>query len=299
MKNTRLLAIHNDKLFTDLNPPVKTKKRSLVYYIAAQHAILDSKILLYSSVSNILYLCKIVEELQVSPIKETHTKINRSVVYGNFTDKQFYTFKVLTQYKLKRKIKFPEEDKVYFLEKPIHNKLLAELIMSTDNPGIHNYLASNENSDTGVVPLKVKDAWGFLFYEKLVDGDYVFKFEPVNNVIDNYKLTQTEDGYKDFTYFIISHSLPKAIKIGRAENPTHRLKQIQAHNARDVEFEVILADGRLETYYHSKFDYLRINSNREWFEIDEDILEVIRNEKLKLEYIIGIFNKSEFKKSLF
>jgi len=297
VKNIKLLSVKDERVFFEINVAIKNKIEYLYYYYDNYlKTPLEGKILLYTHFNKTLHFCEVVGITPTSQ-KNNYTKINKRYIFGNYEDRTFYKFKVISQIILKKKIYFPQTDKLYFLEKPIHDRIYAELIsVTTGDIDIYNYISNDGNTDKGVIALKENNVWGFLYYERDDLGEYKFQFEEVDNYIYDKKLNPNNDGYKDFTYFIISHSLPKACKIGRAENPNHRLKQIQAHNSRDVEMQVILADGRLEAYYHNKFSHLRISSSREWFEVSEDLENVIEQEKSKIRYILSMYNKKKLKK---
>ena len=298
MKEIILQSVEDVKLFTDLNN-ISIKTLSHIIYRELPDYHYQKPLLIYTQDDRMLYFCMKEENVEVSPINANYTKIGRRKVFGDHTDKKFIKFKVLSKYKLKRKMQFPEFDKTYYLNKPIHEKLHAELILMTaDHLEIYSYVSNDDLIDEGCVAYKLKNKWGFLFYERLENGEYIFRFEPVNNWKDGKRLVQTEEGYKDFTYFIKSQALPKAYKIGRADNPDHRFKTIQAHNARDVVRDLLLADGRLETYYHNKFDHLRISDSREWFEMGDDLLEFITKESKVVNHIYKLFEKSLDKKEI-
>lgn len=298
MKQIVLQTVNDEKLFSDLNNITLKSTTSIIYYQLPEFNY-DQKFLVYTQDDKMLFLCEKLEDVPVIKLNDNYSKIGRRKVFGTYLDKTFYKFKVLSKIKLQRRIHFPESDKTYYLNKPIHERIHSELIMLTaDHLEINNYLSDEEAHDEGCIPYKINDKWGFLFYKLTDEGNYEFTFEMVNNVRGKKRLVQTDEGYKDFTYFIKSQALPKAYKIGRAENPDDRLKTIQAHNARDTVADLILADGRLESYFHNRFDHLRISDTREWFEIGDDLIEYILKESKKVDRIRSIFEKSSYKKEI-
>lgn len=299
MKEIVLQTIKDEKLFSDLNSPYIKTPKILTYYQLKDYNMMAGKLLIYTQDNKTLYLCSPIETAPATIVSDHYTKIGNKKVFGIFNDKTFIRYKIITSLKLRNKIKFPEADKTYYLNKPIHEKLHAELVLSTaDNIEINMYVSPDDNTDEGYLAYKLKGKWGFLYYERTDNGDYTFDFKPINNFIDGNRLVQTNEGYKDFTYFIKSQSLPKAYKIGRAENPDHRFKAIQAHNARELTLDLLLADGRLEIYFHNKFDHLRISNSREWFEIGDDLVEFITKESKRIKYLYNLFDKSNSKKTI-
>jgi len=289
-----LQAVADEHTFHELN--LKKTNIKHVIYFKLRDFNYKNKFLIYVHNIKTLYLCKYIEDIKYEALDDGIINLGNHQLIGNYSNKDFAKYKILDKTVLSKKIKFPETDKTYFLEKPIHDKLLTELIYLTEaSLEISDFLTIDKNRDTGCIAYKDKNTWGFLYYNRQANGEYGFKFEKVDNYFDNIKLTQSEEGFKDFTYFIKSHALPKAYKIGRAENPDKRLQQIQAHNARNVSICLVLADGRLETYYHNKFDYLRISDSREWFELEDEITAFIEQENVHRKYIINIFKKSRKK----
>lgn len=118
------------------------------------------------------------------------------------------------------------------------------------------------------------NTWGFLFYKKAKTGAYTFNFVPV----DNSSLNPTDEGYKDFVYFIASHGYPKAIKIGRSDNPTKRLRGLHGANPADISLLVVLPDGRTEKLFHHMFAKYKMHGKLEWF-WDNDVLRKFIKEK--------------------
>lgn len=293
MKNIIIQALQDDDLIKKINNPFPkpTHNKYLITYLLPDYDY-NEQLLIYVPGVSYLYLCKLIKEEPAILTKNGATKVNRHLVYTDISNVKFGKFEVLEYLKLKKKITFPQQDKTYFVNKPIHSRLHTDLIQFTDsNIVINKYLSNDDILDEGVIAYKDNNDWGFLYYEKSITGDYNFNFQIVNNVVGGKRLIQTDEGYKDFTYFIKTNALPKAIKIGRAENPDSRFATIQAYNARDIVTELITADGRLETYFHAKYDYLRISDSKEWFEIDDDLLNFIKNENKKINYIKAIYEK--------
>ena len=126
------------------------------------------------------------------------------------------------------------------------------------------------------IAYKQGNIWGHLFYT-VRDNKYSFEFVPVNN----FGLTQKDEGYKDFTYFILSKGYPTAIKIGRSGN-------IKSNsNPSQLELLLILPDGRNEKLYHEKFKEFRLYGKQEWFWKDKILDNFIESEKTKKQHIIN------------
>lgn len=299
MKEIVLHSVKDEKLFYDLNNPLLKTPQHIIFYELPDYNY-KGKFLFYTQDDRTLYLCKKESDVKTILDDNNYTKIGRRKIFGDYSNYKFSQFKLYSKYKLNKRLRFPEYDKIYYLNKPIHEKLHSELIyMTSDYLEINEYVSEETEQDEGCVAYKLKNKWGFLYYKQTKSGEYEFTFDAVNNWKDDRtRLVQANEGYKDFTYFVKSQALPKAYKIGRADNPDKRFKTIQAHNARDVSIELLLADGRLETYFHQKFDHLRISDSREWFELGNDLIDYVTKESKRVQRIIKIFDKSKSKKEL-
>lgn len=152
---------------------------------------------------------------------------------------------------------------------------------------IFKYLEEEAEDLDDCIAYKRGNQWGFLFYTLRKDGPPTFRFEAVNNK----SLNQTDEGYKDFVYFIFSHGYPKAIKVGRSDNPSKRLKGLDGANPASISLLLVLPDGRKEKMYHQKFNNYLIYGKFEWFWDDPEIRKFIKDETLRLEKIKMMYSK--------
>jgi hypothetical protein len=127
-----------------------------------------------------------------------------------------------------------------------------------------------------------------LFYTYKKDGTYSFKFEAV----DNTNLKQTDEGYKDFVYFIFSHGYPKAIKIGRSDNPSKRLRGLDGSNPATISLLLVLPDGRKEKMYHQMFEKFKMYGKLEWFWDEPEIRKFIKDEELRYQKIKKLYTSN-------
>lgn len=260
---------------------LKTKKQFRWY--CDENIKIGSKVIVRNDFTKDLFLCE-VEQLE------------ENIIFDDIPYKTCFTSKILetvnignVKLSLGLMVKI---DRCYFDLENAHHNSRRDLLLSKLSPvsQIYKYLEYADSSE-GCIAVKNKGHWGFLYYTHNNNDTYTFRFEYFNNIHDDKKLTQTDDGYRDFTYFFRSESLPKAYKIGRSDNPDKRLKQLHRANPRGIICLAILPDGRLEKIYHNQFAKWKIHGQEEWFEMADELTNFIKTISSKTKFIESRWKK--------
>jgi len=91
--------------------------------------------------------------------------------------------------------------------------------------------------------------------------------------IDATRLPRSMEGWC-YVYFAQSGAY---VKIGRALNPSERLRTLQTAQAGDVALlACVAAHVALEAAIHKRFDHLRTRGKGEWFQLEPDLIAFIR-----------------------
>ena len=242
-----------------------------------------ASILDVNEINNLLVLDQATNKLHLTQVSEVNNgDIQTTVVESKQLPS---TLKVLEGID----IKLGRE--VLSLEKP-HYSIRRYLILEQLHPHNRLYNFLHDEDIDGCAALKRDKKWGFLYYTQVKDK-YTFRFEEIRNNIDGLKLTPTNTGYRDFTYFFEQKALPKAIKIGRTEDPDKRFSQLQKMQPRGGEYLLVLADGRMEPVFHSKFSPWLIEGQVEWFEEAPELLIFIDQAIKEQKLIISKFQNQE------
>ena len=105
-----------------------------------------------------------------------------------------------------------------------------------------------------------------------------------------------------YIYFIGANSVEgnlEAIKIGKANNPSERLSQIQSSTHLNLELmgcrKYKSSEDALnaEKYYHEKFGHIRIRG--EWFKVSNELVKVINSIETTIDDLPSCITEDGFK----
>jgi len=285
------IIVNNDIVQSNYSK-LKTDKTFIwpILATAADKLTPDNELLIINIKKREVFLAK------VKDICSNIAQIENINLKGNFSNNKFICCDIIELQSLSEEFLIPyigagRGSVIFDLNQKEKTRIIAirNALKLECTPGtkIHEYLRIKEEEIDDCIAYKQGSKWGFLFYTYKPDGTYKFKFEPINNN----NLNQTDEGYKDFVYFIFSQGYPRAIKIGRSDNPSKRFKGLDGSNPATLSMLLVLPDGRKEKMYHEKFEQFKIYGKLEWFWDDPEIRKFIKAEQIVYEKIKKHYNK--------
>lgn len=261
---------------------------------AASKLIPNTEWLIINPKKKEMFLAKILRYLTAEPGSNSNTtKVDAIEILGDFSGRTFIQSEIIEELKLSENFLIPhlsvgrgstvfnlgQQGKTRIIA--VRNALKKEC---ENNTKIYEYLHEDIEEEDDCIAYKEGNKWGFLFY-KIKKDKNEFKFEPV----DNTDLRQTDEGYKDFVYFIFSQGHPQSIKIGRSDNPSKRFRSLDGSNPATIRLLLVLPDGRKEKMYHQMFENYKIYGKLEWFWDDPEIRKFIKEEEMKYQKIKKLY----------